>query len=45
MKLWVIEVHEVKLNETRRLVNVWSHMMFRPDLIYIFDLIVNQLKK
>ena len=23
------------------LVNVRSHMMFRPELIYIFDLIVN----
>ena len=23
--------------ETRRLVNVRSHMMFRPELIYIFD--------
>ena len=24
------------------LVNVRSHMMFRPELIYIFDLIVNR---
>ena len=24
--------------DTRRLVNVRSHMMFRPELIYIFDL-------
>ena len=31
--------------ETRRLVNVRSHMMFRPELIYNFDLIVNQMKR
>ena len=30
---------------TRRLNNVRSHMMFRPELIYIFDLIVNQMKR
>ena len=30
---------------TRRLVNVRSHIMFRPELIYIFDLIVNQMKR
>ena len=30
---------------TRRLVNVRSRMMFRPELIYIFDLIVNQMKR
>ena len=29
----------------RRLVNVRSHMMFRPEFIYIFGLIVNQIKK
>ena len=29
----------------RRLVNVLSDMMFRPELIYIFDLSVNQMKK
>ena len=28
-----------------RLVNVRSHMMFQPELIYIFDLIVNQMKR
>ena len=27
------------------LVNVRSHMMFRPELIYIFYLIVNQMKR
>ena len=27
------------------LVNVHSHMMFRPELIYIFDLIVNLMNK
>ena len=31
--------------QTRRLVNVRSHMMFRPELIYIFDLTVNQMKR
>ena len=31
--------------KTRRLVNVRLHMMFRPDLIYIFDLIFKQMKK
>ena len=30
---------------TRRLNNVRLHMIFRPELIYIFDLIVNQMKK
>ena len=33
------------VNKTSRLVNVRSHMMFRPELIYIFDLIVNQMKR
>ena len=27
------------------LVNVRSHMMFRPELIYIFYSIVNQMKR
>ena len=31
--------------KTRRLVNVRSHMIFRPELIYIFNLIVNQMKR
>ena len=34
-----------KANPTRRLVNVRLHMMFRPELIYIFDLNVNQMKR
>ena len=29
-----------ELNQTRGLVNVRSNMMFRPPLIYIFDLTV-----
>ena len=33
------------IDKTRRLVNVGLHMMFRPELIYIFDLIVNQMKR
>ena len=33
------------LSRTRMLVNVRSHMMFRPELIYTFDLIVNQMKR
>ena len=36
---------EAAITLTRRLVNVRSHMMFRPELIYIFDLIVNQMKR
>ena len=32
-------------NATRKLVNVRLRMMFRPELIYIFDLIVNQMKR
>ena len=28
----------------RMLANVRLHMMFRPELIYTFDLIVNQIK-
>ena len=39
----VVELAIRKL--TRRLVNVGPHIMFRPELIYIFDLIVNQMKK
>ena len=35
---------QMKLVAKRWLVNVRSHMMFRPELIYIFDLIVNQMK-
>ena len=35
----------LNLNLTRRLVNVRSHMMFRPELIYISDLTVNQMKR
>ena len=35
----------INVKQTRRLVNVRSHMMFRPELIYIFDLIVNQMKR
>ena len=30
------------ITETRMLVDVRSHMMFRPELMYIFDSIVNQ---
>ena len=32
-------------NTTRRLDNVRSHMMFRPELIHIFDLLVIQMKR
>ena len=34
---------KVSYTITRMLVNVCWHMMFRPELIYIFELIVNQL--
>ena len=37
--------HVAITESTRRLVNVRLHMKFRPELIYIFDLIVNQMKR
>ena len=36
---------KISKTETSRLVNMRWHMMFRPELIYIFDLIVNQMKR
>ena len=33
------------LEQTRMLVNMRSHMMFRPKIIYIFDLIVNLIMR
>ena len=33
-----VDVAFYNFNRTRRLVNVRSHMMFRPALIYIFEL-------
>ena len=34
-----------KIRGTRMLINVRSHMMFRHELIYTFDLFVNQMKR
>ena len=34
----------LKHSKTRMLVIVRSHMIFRPELIYNFDLIVNQMR-
>ena len=36
-------INEIK-TKTRALVNVRLHIMSRPELIYIFDLIVNQME-
>ena len=45
MKLEETKQNEWKKIKTRMLVNVRSHMMFRPELIYIFDLIVNLMMR
>ena len=33
----IFRIEKYSKDQTRRLVNVRSHMMFRPELIYIFD--------
>ena len=39
-----LEKSEYKIKVTRMLVNMRSHMVFRPELICTFDSIVNQMK-